>query len=102
MIESIVYLTTALKEARKKKNLSQRALSLKTGFPQSHISKIENGDIDLQTSSLLEIARALDLDLMLVPRNMVPTFNSFLEGNKNTTKQIPKYRRDKEEEDEDE
>ena len=67
MIESIEYLTTALKEARKKKNLSQRALGLKTGMPQSHISKIENGEIDLQTSSLLEISRALDLDLMLVP-----------------------------------
>lgn len=99
MIESIEYLTTALKEARKKKNLSQRALGLKTGMPQSHISKIENGEIDLQTSSLLEISRALDLDLMLVPKNLVPTFNSLMRGNGN--KQIPKYQLD-DEEDEDE
>ena len=57
-----------IKAAREHKGLSQRALGKRVGLPQSHISKIENGGVDLQASSLLEIARALDLELTLVPR----------------------------------
>ena len=36
-------------------------------MPQSHISKIERGAVDLQLSSLIELARVLDLDIMSVP-----------------------------------
>ncbi|MEM8937654.1 MAG: helix-turn-helix transcriptional regulator, partial [Pseudomonadota bacterium] len=32
-----------VKAAREAKQLSQRELSARTGIPQSHISKIENG-----------------------------------------------------------
>ncbi len=39
---------------------------------QSHISKIESGRSDIRLSSLIEFARALDLDFMLVPRAAVP------------------------------
>ncbi|HEY6926499.1 MAG TPA: helix-turn-helix transcriptional regulator [Steroidobacteraceae bacterium] len=61
-----------LKSARERKGLSQRALGDRVGLPQSHISKIENGTVDLQTSSLIEIARALDLELALIPRSALP------------------------------
>lgn len=57
-----------LKAAREAKGLSQRALGNLVGMPQSHISKIEKGGVDLRLSSLVEIARALDLELSLVPR----------------------------------
>ena len=56
-----------LKAARLAKGLSQRALSEGAGVPQSHISKIERGGVDLRHSSLVEIARALDLEVTLVP-----------------------------------
>ena len=69
-------ITSALKVARQRKGLSQRELGSRVGVPQSHISKIESGAVDLQTSSLLEIARGLDLELMLVPRALVPTVQS--------------------------
>ena len=92
MLESISHIAALLKEARIKKKLSQRALSLKTGVPQGHISKIENGEIDLQLSSLIEISRALDLELMLVPRSFVPTFKTLLQAESKGLKgQIPKY-----------
>ena len=39
---------------------------------QSHISKIESGRSDIRLSSLIEFARALDLDLRLVPSAAVP------------------------------
>lgn len=61
-----------LKDARRKKGLSQRALSATTGLTQAHISKIENGTVDIRLSNLIELARALDLEVMLVPRNAVP------------------------------
>ncbi len=68
----------ALKDARQTKGLSQRALSARSGVPQSHISKIENGAVDLRVSSLVELARVLDLDLALVPRKAMPAVQSIV------------------------
>jgi len=65
-------LVDLLKAARERKGLSQRDLGKRVGIPQSHISKIENGAVDLQTSNLIEIGRALDLELTLVPRSALP------------------------------
>jgi transcriptional regulator with XRE-family HTH domain len=62
----------ALKAAREARGLSQRELSAKSGVPQGHISKIENGTVDLRVSSLVALARVLDLELVLVPRKAVP------------------------------
>ncbi|HAE47039.1 MAG: transcriptional regulator [Tistrella sp.] len=61
-----------LKAARQGKGLTQRALGSLTGLPQSHISKIETGTVDLQLSSLIELARVLDLEPVLVPRKALP------------------------------
>lgn len=66
----------ALKKAREAKGLSQRALSASTGVPQSHISKIESGNTDIRLSSLIELARALDLEVKLVPRKALTAVNS--------------------------
>lgn len=66
----------ALKNTREAKGLSQRALSARTGVPQSHISKIEQGNADIRLSSLIELARALELELKLVPRKAVPAVES--------------------------
>lgn len=71
MTYTLQQVARALREARKSQGLSQRALSAKAGIPQSHISKIENGAVDLRISSLIELARILDLELELVPRNAV-------------------------------
>lgn len=75
---SIESLAVNLKKARADKRLSQRELSAEISVPQSHISKIENGKVDLQASSLIELARALDLELMLVPRNLVPALAALM------------------------
>ena len=61
-----------LREARKRAGLTQKELGEKTGMPQSHISRIENGEVDVQASSLVEIARVLGLELILVPSELVP------------------------------
>lgn len=66
------YFSTRLREARIAMKLSQRALSKLAGVPQSHISRIERNQVDLQLSSLLSIASALDLEVALVPRKAMP------------------------------
>lgn len=65
-------LSEGLKQARESKGLSQRELGARIAVPQSHISKIESGTVDLKASSLIEFARALDLEVVLVPRSLVP------------------------------
>ena len=65
------HITRALKHARETRALSQRMLSTRAGVPQGHISKIENGTVDLRISSLVELARVLGLEVMLVPRKSV-------------------------------
>lgn len=72
-IEEIV---KAIKAARKNRRLSQRALSQKAGIPQGHISNIERGNVDIKLSTLIELARALDLEVTLVPRKMIPAVQS--------------------------
>jgi transcriptional regulator with XRE-family HTH domain len=91
---SLKYIAQAIKTARRKKGLSQRALSVKVGVAQSHLSKIENAAVDLQTSSLIEIARALDLELVLLPRQLLPAMEGLQRGV--TAAAPPAYRLDAE------
>lgn len=60
-----------LRAARESKGLSQRELGSRAGVPQAHISKIENAAVDLRLSSLIALARVLDVEVMLVPRRTV-------------------------------
>ena len=69
--QSVAPIAAALKAARQARKLTQRELGKKIGTPQSHISTIEAGRVDLTTSSLIELARALELELVLVPRSLV-------------------------------
>ncbi|PWG62713.1 helix-turn-helix domain-containing protein [Sediminicurvatus halobius] len=72
------HLAARLKAARKRKGFSQRALSARTGLPQAQISKIESAKVDLRLSSLVELARALELELMLVPRKAMPAVQAVI------------------------
>jgi transcriptional regulator with XRE-family HTH domain len=85
-----------VKAARTAKGLSQRALSGRTGIPQSHISKIENAGSDIRISSMLMIAHALDLELTLVPRKLMKAIEG-LQRTAETPK--PAYQLDEEEDD---
>lgn len=44
-----------VKEARKEAHLTQEALAEKTGTKKSYISRLENGKIDIQISTLFKI-----------------------------------------------
>lgn len=96
MTEFIQHIGLALKDARLKKGLSQRSLGKKAGIHQSHLSKIEAGVVDLQISSLIELSRALELELMLIPRRFVPAVRA-VQQVKKTREMIPIYRLEGEE-----
>ncbi len=93
----------SLRDARAGKGLSQRALSARSGVPQSHISKIEAGAVDLRISSLIALARVLDLELVLVPKKSVPAINSIMhtsQGKNDDSEQVsPFYSLDVDEDD---
>lgn len=80
MVYVVEYLAEALRAAREGKKLSQRALSKATGMPQAQISKIENAAVDMKASTLIELARALDLEAMLVPRKYVPAVKGIVDS----------------------
>lgn len=84
-----------LREARLRKGLSQRELSALAGVPQSHISKIEAGHVDLRMSSLIGLARALDLELFIAPKKTLPAIQSIIRSVNNPQQantQVPAYR----------
>ena len=72
MSAGIEEIAAGIRRARIAKALTQKELGQRVGLPQSHISKIEKGTVDLKLSSLVEIARALDLEITLVPRKALP------------------------------
>jgi transcriptional regulator with XRE-family HTH domain len=71
-------MAASIRAARKAKALTQSDLGHRVGLPQSHISKIEKGAVDLQLSSLVQIARALDHEVKLVPRKALPVVEGAL------------------------
>lgn len=81
-----------LRNARTGNSLSQRALSARIGVPQSHISKIESGATDLRLSSLVELARALNYELVLVPRKLLPAVEAIVDNASSKPSIEAKYR----------
>ncbi|TYR35459.1 helix-turn-helix transcriptional regulator [Mesorhizobium microcysteis] len=65
-------LISQAREIREASAVSQRALSERAGLTQSHISQIESGKMEPGLSSFIDMTRALDLELMLVPKKLVP------------------------------
>jgi transcriptional regulator with XRE-family HTH domain len=72
------HIIAALRAAREQKAISQRELSARSGVPQAKISRLENGAVDVQLSSLVSLARALDLEVELVPRKALPAIETIV------------------------
>jgi transcriptional regulator with XRE-family HTH domain len=85
-----------LKAGREAKQLTQREFSARAGVPQAHISKIESGTVDLRLSSLVELGRVLNLELMLVPRKLVPAVEAIVRGGSGTSATIEQSRAQRE------
>ncbi len=71
-------LRDGIKEARVRRGWGQRELGAEVGLPQPHISAIESGETVPRFDTLLDIVRVLGLDLLLVPRTLVPAVQSLI------------------------
>jgi predicted transcriptional regulator len=88
-------LAQQLRAARRERRITQKALGQRMGLPQSHISAIEGGKVDPRLSSILELARLLELEPMLIPRDRVLAVRALLGGEPDA----PLWTVDEEEED---
>ena len=75
-------LIAEIRKTREDSGVSQRALSARSGLTQSHISKIERGTLEPGLSSLIDMARALDLELVVVPKKLLPAVKGILRTTK--------------------
>lgn len=82
-------LAARLREARVAKAWSQRDLSERAGIPQAHISRIESGVTDPKVSTLQDLARALDLEVILTPRTALTAVDALV---RETTKEGDRQR----------
>lgn len=83
----------ALRQARKAKGWSQRDLAARSGVTQANISKLETGRTDPQLSTLVDLARFLDLELMLAPRQAMPAIDAIIRDT-NAARAPPQVMRD--------
>lgn len=69
-----------LQSIRKARKMCQSELGKKLNLPQSHISKIESGNVDPRLSTVLDIARMLGHDLVLIPREYWGVVEAIIHG----------------------
>ena len=74
MIDAIV--SNPLRSRRHELGLTQHEVAKRSGVLQNHYSKIEQGKVDPRFSTLQDVARALALEIMLVPTELVHTVNA--------------------------
>jgi transcriptional regulator with XRE-family HTH domain len=71
-------LSHLLLEARTRKHLTQQQLAEKLGYRQRQISDLERARTDPRLSTIQNVARALDLELVLIPRHLITTVQGLL------------------------
>jgi transcriptional regulator with XRE-family HTH domain len=77
-----------IRDRRTDAGVSQRALAARSGLTQAHISQIETETLEPGLSSFIDMARALDLELMLVPKKFLPAVQGILRQ-KSTERSTP-------------
>jgi transcriptional regulator with XRE-family HTH domain len=89
---SRVKVATDLAAARKLLGLSQAAVAKRAGLTQAAVSRMEAGSLNPQLSTFLDLARALELDVRLVPRQATPALDALLSAQEQSTKPRPRRR----------
>ncbi|HZO94379.1 MAG TPA: helix-turn-helix transcriptional regulator [Candidatus Baltobacteraceae bacterium] len=69
----------ALRAARKNRRLTLLDVSRQLGISVNTLSRAENGG-DVRLNTLAELARVLDLEIMVAPRRLVPTIRAITSG----------------------
>ena len=66
-----------LRQSREVKDLTQSEMGARIGQPQSAVSRIERGG-DLRVSTLLEMARVLEMEPVLIPKRLIAAVQALL------------------------
>ncbi|WP_176086544.1 helix-turn-helix transcriptional regulator [Martelella sp. HB161492] len=68
-----------LRQARLAAGLTQEALASRAGISRPRYRDIETGSAAARTTTLINVARALGLEMMLVPQAVVPAVLALIE-----------------------
>lgn len=68
----------AIVQRRRAMGVSQQAIAAAAGTNQATISRLERGAADVRLSTLTETARALAMDLRVIPANLIPVVDAML------------------------
>lgn len=80
-----------LRETRLERGLKQAELANKLGIGQSQISDLERAAVDPRLSTVQDVARVLDLELMLVPRQLIPVIDGLVRRKAVSSEERPIY-----------
>jgi len=76
--DALLEIGRLLKAARKGLGLTQEQVADMAGISRPRFREIEAGSAAARTTTLINIARALGLELMLIPQAMVPAVGALL------------------------
>ena len=77
--EALLKIGQLLKTARKGLGLTQERVADMAGISRPRYREIEAGSSAARTTTLINIGRALGLELMLIPQAMVPAVDALLQ-----------------------
>lgn len=72
-------MTKQLRERRLELGISQTEVGERCGIAQPHVCRIENGGINIRVATLVQMARALECELMIVPNRVVAATKAAIE-----------------------
>ncbi|NEI51141.1 helix-turn-helix domain-containing protein [Rhizobium leguminosarum] len=77
--EALLAIGRLLKTARKNLGLTQEQVADLAGISRPRYREIEAGSAAARTTTLINISRALGLELMLIPQAMIPAVDAVLQ-----------------------
>ena len=73
-------LITTLAQTRKAARITQADLAERAGLSRMAVQRTETGDVDPRFSTLAEMARVLDMELIAVPSALRPALQAFIQS----------------------
>ncbi len=73
-------LIAALAQTRKAARITQAQLAERAGLSRMAVQRTETGDVDPRFSTLQEMARVLDMDLIAVPTQLRAELQAFIQS----------------------
>lgn len=71
--QTVLGVVTRLVRYRKSMKLTQRQVASIAGINVSHVSSVEGGGYNMTLATLLKVAKAVDVEVMIIPRVLVPS-----------------------------